>query len=857
VEEQGQPLAGERARLPLYRVLQPSGVRSRLDVAGGRLTRFVGREVELATLVERWERARDGEGQNVLVLGEAGVGKSRLAYQLRERLASVPHTWLECGASAYTEGTPFHPLVSLVSQALAFDLQHTPEQKLARIEVGLGKLSTAENVALVADFLGLPPPTPIAFSADLQRRKTIDLLVQWALAQSEAQPQVLVVEDLHWCDASSLELLSRLVAQSATSRLLLVTTARPGFAAPWPAREHTTTLSLARLTKRQAREMVSALADRVLAADTLDALVARADGVPLFVEELTKSVLSPGAARGIEAIPATLADSLMARLDRLPAAKEVAQRAAVIGREFSYALLAKVSGSNEDALRESLARLCEEEILFVRGDPPDAAYVFKHALVQEAARESLLKRTRQQLHGRVVDVLLHAFPERAAAEPELVARHAEAAGRSDVAIVSHRRAGERAQAHSAHAEAIHHFELAIALLTAQPESAERDGREAPLQLALAESRSVAIGYTSPQVEAAHERARLLCEAVGDARGLGFALSGLAVFSYNSGRTEDAFRLATRELAIAEQSADAELVLRAHADLGLIQIYRGAFESALQHLEASIELAGRDVRHVEMSATGDPAVRALSASAWTLWALGWPDRALARAREGVERARALEHPFNLAHALLFETVTHALRRDFAMQQERAAEVVALSEANGFPFWVGVGRTFHAAARIARGELEAVQDARAGYALTASTGSRGGMPAALAQLAQAYLMAGRVDSARAAAVSGIALANETGQPVYDSILQLLKARVLLAGGSPAEEVEALLRRAIEIARGQGARSFELRAATQLAQCLRDRGKQSEAKQLLAPVYGWFREGHDTADLAAARELLDTLA
>src|SRR5262245_11440018 len=289
VEDRGpQMLKGVREPVTLYRVVQPSGVRSRLDVAAGRLTRFVGREIELATLVERWERAADGEGQNVLVVGEAGVGKSRLAYQLRERLATTPHTWLECGATPYTEGTPFHPVMVLVAQGLAFTPTDTTADKVERIERGLGNLATPERVALLADFLGLPPPTPLALNPDVQRRKTMELLAQWNLALSTIQPVVLLVEDLHWCDASSLELLGRIVAQSATARVLFVATARPEFTVPWQARSNLATLRLERLTKREAREMATTLVGETLPRETLEALVTRADGVPLYLEELTK-----------------------------------------------------------------------------------------------------------------------------------------------------------------------------------------------------------------------------------------------------------------------------------------------------------------------------------------------------------------------------------------------------------------------------------------------------------------------------------------------------------------------------------------------------------------------------------------
>lgn len=857
VEERGaSALRSAREPLALYRVLRPSGTSGRIDGRAGRLTRFVGREVEIATLLERWERAQEGQGQNVLVCGEPGVGKSRLAYELRERLHAEPHVWLECHATPYTQATPFHPLLALASQALGFAPGDTPETRLARLEHGLRELASAEAVALLATVLGFPPPAPPAMSPDLQRRMTIDLLARWILAQGESRPLVIAVEDLHWCDASSLEVLGRLVAQSATARVLVLMTARPEFVAPWAARENTATLSLARLTRRQAREMIAALGSTDLPAATLDTLIARADGVPLFVEELARSVTGPGAARDATAIPATLADSLMARLDRLATAKDVAQHAAVLGREFAYPLLAAVSDLGEDALRRSLARLVEAEILFVRGEPPDATYTFKHALVQEAAYASLLKRRRQKLHGSVVDALLAGFAARAAAEPELVARHAEAAGRIGDAIACYHRAGEAAQAHSAHEESIRHFEHAIALLVTRPAQRKRDACEAALQVALAESRAVALGYTSPQVEAAHERTRVLCEATGDTLGLGFALSRLAVFAHNCGQAERACTLAARALAIGEQVGDPELLQKAHCDLGLAEVYRGRYASSLGHLEAALRLHQPGVQHARLSATGNPGVRALSASAWDLFSLGFPDRALARAREAVIRARELRHPFSVAHALFFETVTHALRRDVTAQRDRAAEAIALSEAQGFPFWLGVGRMFHAAARVAAGERGAVSDLRAGFALTAGTGSRGGAPAMIVLLGEAYLAAGQLGEARAAVEGGLVVSAQMGQPFFDAELHRLLGEIALAGGGSPDEAAEAFRRALDIARAQEAKSFELRTAISLARLWHRQGRNEDARALLAPVHAWFSEGFETRDAVAARRLLDEL-
>jgi len=758
-----QTLKGVAEPLAAYRVVQPTGVRSRLDVDPVRLTRFIGREMELGTLVDRWERAVEGEGQNVLVVAEPGVGKSRLAYQLRERLAGVPHGWLESRATPYTTGTPFFPVIELVRQGLAITPEDKDEEKVRKIEraLTLTRLGSSETVPLIADFLGLPAPAghpPLAMSPELKRRRTLELLTAWTLALAEVQPIVLLAEDLHWNDPSSLELLGRLIAQSARSHLLFLGTARPEFTPPWPARSNTTTLQLTRLTKRQAREMVATVGAG-LPPDMVEALVARADGVPLYVEELAKAVTEPGALRDVEAIPATLADSLMARLDRLSTAKEVAQRASVLGREFSYALLAAVAGLEEAAVRHGLLRLANAEIVFARGEPPDATYTFKHALVQEAAYASLLKRTRQQLHARVVDVLVADFPERVASEPELIARHAENAGRTDEAVAYLERAGAHAQARSAHEEAIGHLRNAIALLATRPEGVERDSREGALQLALIGSLRAARGMAHPETEAAYERARVVCEAAGDARQLGLALGSLASFYSNRGEHERGAAVAARVLADAEQRGDEELALVGHVELANSEYWQGKCASALSHAEAGSRLYEAERHHALVSTfSQDPGVASLGLSAMSLGYLGWPDRALARAREAMELAHQLaDHPYSLAFAMFSETAVHSLRRDVTAQHERAGELIALCEPNGFPLFLGVGRMFDGAARAAAGETEAVAEILAGITLTAGTGSQSGAPGVFALLGEAYLTVGQLGEARGVVAAGLAVAS----------------------------------------------------------------------------------------------------
>ncbi len=871
VEDRGpQVLKGIREPVILYHVVQASGVRSRLDLAAGQLTRFVGRDMELGTLIDRWERAAEGDGQSVLLLGEAGVGKSRLAYQLRERLAALPHTWLECRSTPYTAGTPFFQVIELVQQGLGFAPEDTATEKLGKIEHALSAagFGLTEAVPLTAAFLGVPCPETSAasqISSELQRRKTMELLGAWNLALAEVQPLVLFIEDLHWSDPSSLELLGRIIAQGATARVLLLATTRPQFTPRWTAGSNMTVLRLARLTKRQAREMVMALGGNALPPEMVEMLVTRADGVPLYVEELTKAVMEPGVARGVEAIPATLADSLMARLDRLSTAKEVAQQASVLGREFAYPLVAAMTGVEEAALRQGLARLVEAEILFVRGKPPAATYTFKHALMQEAAYGSLLKRTRQQLHGRVVDVLVKDFPDRAV-EPEVVARHAEVAGRFDEAIAFYQRAGEHAHRRSAHEEAIRHLRQAITLLAALPEGKEREAREATLQLGLGGSLAVARGFSHSECEAAYERARVLCEALGDEGQLGLALIGLAILCFTRGEVEQGRVLAARVLAAAEQSGDKELAFQGHLHVAIPELYQGKFASSLANCEAARPLCERERPHEVVSAlAGDAGVAALAFAAWNLWQLGWPDRALGRVREAVERARRLGHPFSLAYALFFETVVHWLRRDVTAECERATETIALSEAHDFPFFLGLGRMFHAAACANRGEPGGVAEMLAGLALAAERGSEGGAPALFALLGEVYLAGEQLAEARNAVETGLAVAAQTGQPFFDAELHRLQGEIFMAESkndpqsetrNPQSAAEGLFQHALDIARAQQARSFELRAATSLACLWRDQGKRAAARDLLAPIHVWFTEGFHTSDLIAAKAVLEEL-
>jgi class 3 adenylate cyclase/predicted ATPase len=860
VEDAGvQVIEDEREPLVLVRVVRASGLRGRLAVAPGRLTSFTGREAELATLSEHWEAARRGSGRSVLVLGEAGIGKSRLALQLRERLAAVPHTWIETGATPYTTGTPFHPVIALVAQGLGFRPDDTAAEKLAKIERGLAELASPEAVALAAELLGLPSATRLELNPDLQRRRTIELLARWMLAISAAQPTVLLVDDLQWCDPSSLELLGQLVARSATEPLLVVLTARPEFAPPWPATDHVTTLTLPRLSEDETRDVVTALAPEALPARTVDALVARSDGVPLYVEELTRSVLEPDTTRSVDAIPATLADALMGRLDRLSTAKELAQRAAVLGREISYPLLAAVADRDDAALRQDLIRLVEASILFARGEPPHATYAFKHALIQEAAVQSLLKRTRQQLHARIVEVLESRFPDLAESEPEVIARHYEQAGLVARAIFHYQRAGERAAERSANEEAIGHLRRALALVATLPDDRERDQQELRLQMAIATPLGASGAFSHPDCQAAHARARALATRIGEAPELARALVGLATAYFVQGDLATGEAIGQDALAAAERSGDSLDLLLAHVVVGFPHFYRGSFARAAKHYgQATALYDPREHASFARTLGWDRGVNGHAYLAWCHLYLGHHDRALDLSNKAVDLAKRIDHPLTLANVLLHVAIHHIERREPDRALAIGEQLVALAEPLGFPLFAGAGRFIRGCARADAGNLEAgIAAMEHALAELAQVAMGIGAPGFLTLFAERLRRVGRRDDALNIVALGLMRAESQDSHWVDAELHRVHARTLFDRGDAVEEAEARLMQSLEIARRQENNLFGLRAAMDIARLWQGRGKADEARALLAPLHASFTEGFELRDLQDAKALLDQLA
>lgn len=849
-----------------FRALRPSGMRSRLDVAAAAdLTPLVGRDQELGLLEDRFAQVCEGWGQVVLISGEAGIGKSRLVQAFRERLAERPHTWLECRASPYTQDSALYPVIDLLRQALGFRPEDPPEGKLARLESGLANAGFERGPAipLMARFLGLPSPTghpdPM-LSPEGQRKQTLSVLAEWLLRLGQLQPAVLLMEDLHWLDPSSLELLGSIVEQIPQARLMLLAAHRPDFESPWGARSHITPMLLSRMTRPQLTDLVRKAAERrELPEAWVEEIVRRSDGVPLFAEELTRTVVesnrgtpSTGQAPHLR-IPQTLQDSLMARLDSLGPVKELAQVGAVLGREFSYDLLLKVSPMREAALRSALEQAVREELFYQRGAPPEATFLFKHALIRDAAYQSLLRAARQSHHRRVADTLMDRMPEVSTAQPELVAHHLTEAGAAERAILWWERAGERANARIAHQEAIRHLRRALALLAEQPDGAERAERQLDALLQLGIALVATHGYAHGETLGAYEQAEALCKVVQDATRRVPALHGLCTFHETSGNLDEAESHAATLLALGRESGDPEPTLLGENALTVVSLHRGSFAQTLEH-----------ARTVEAVYDPSSAERLLGLYAseiglntrcwvsWALWALGSPDRAAEEADGAADRARALGHPFTQAFHLGLASGVHQMRGDRARCQALADELVALSDTHGFPLWLGVGGFLGG---WARGDLAA---AREGVGMAASTGNQALSPYILAYLAEAAREAGEPEEARRAVGGALAQAERSGMHFWDAELQRLRGELALALGSEGEgEAEDCLERSLAIARAQQARSLELRAAVSLARLRRQQGRPQEGLTLLRPLYESFTEGLDTGDLTDAETLMEELA
>lgn len=846
----------------IYEVGEPLEARQR---ESGPVASLVNRDAELQILLDRFRLACSGSGQVVLIAGEAGIGKSRLVRALSEELAAgASPVWLIAHGSAFAQNTPLVPVIHLLEQAIFAEMsaEGSVEEKLRRLEELLDEhgLPRPEHAPLLGALLSIPAEErypSLLLSPEARRKRTLAAVLALLGALAERQPVVLVVEDLHWIDPSTLDLLDLLLGEISSLPLLLVATFRPGFTAPWHRQTSITQLSLSGLSESHARQLVAQVAEgRQLPAEVRREIVVRTDGNPLFVEELTKAVLESGAPlREPAGVPVTLGASLLARLDRLGDAKVVAQLAAVLGRTFSLELLEALSWIKAAALSSALGRLVQAEILHRRGAARGVRYTFKHALIQDAAYLSLLASDRQQLHRRLAGLLQEQFPAVAEAEPELMAHHCERGGLTVEAVDYLLEAGLRATQRSAQLEAMSHLNRALDLLLGLPSAPELAGRELSVRSVLLTVLEAIRGWGDPEVAVNAERCAALCRELGESGSLIPALSSLWAFHFLRGDRLPTIDLATEIARLAETPAQ---VYMGYATRAYTAYYSGRFREALALSEQAAMLYGPDILP-ELAIYGDDSILMPHLMrSWALWSLGELEETVRQQDAVLAIAETLGSPFALGLALFSEMT---LWRDLRVQdperlEDVAERVMKLAGEQEFALLYASAHCGKGWAACLRGDLAGGTELiETGLDLYAATGARLAMGYWGSYLIEAFLAAGRLAEGLAATREALALSETRLEVNLDPELLRLEGEILRASGDAAA-AEASFRKALEIARGQEARTFELRTATSLGRLLAEHGREDEALPVLSAAYQAFREGFETRDLTEAREVLDRM-
>ena len=852
-------IKGIAGPVPAWQVLRPSAVASRFEaLRGSVLSSLVGRGEEIDLLLRRWARAKAGDGQVVLVSGEPGIGKSRIAAEVEQRLHAETRLCLRYFCSPYHQDSALYPIIDQLGRAAGFARDDPPAARLEKLEALFARAAPPdEDVALIADLLSLPAsdrhPMP-NLSPQRKKDRTLEALIRQLEGLARQQPIVMVFEDAHWIDPTSRELLDLTIEHMRRLPALLIVTFRPEFQATWTGQPQVTMLVLNRLDRQDRTALIQKIAgDKALSDDLVGQIAERTDGVPLFVEELTKSVLESGVTP--LGIPTTLHDSLMARLDHLASVRRVAQVGAAIGREFSYILLRAVSRLPEDDLRSALGRLVGSELVFQKGTPPDAIYSFKHALVQDAAHGSLLRSTRQQLHAQIAEALEAQSPETIENQPELLAQHYVEAGLVEKAIAFWGKAGHRSTARSAMAEAAAQFHKALDQLAMLPDTPERQRQQLEYCSALGAVLIAVKGHAAPETGYAYARARELWEQLGSPEDFLQIPFEQSLHHVVHGELDLAQRLDADLLRLSRQRNTAAGLILGHFSSGRTLMFTGMFTSSRSHLEAGLALydpvSHRSLVH---HAAHRPDVHAKAELGIVLFCLGYPEQALVRSNEAIAEARKLAHPPTLAVSLALGTELLSLVGDIGAMDQRAGQLAAVAAEQDFPRWGAMGAICRGWVKVKSGDVaEGISLLRSGSAAYRATGAELWMPHYVAFLTKAYEIAGQAQEAEALLDEALRIVERTGERWFVAELNRHKGRLLLRQGH-SEAAEELYRKALSIARQQEAKLWELRAAASLARLRRDQGRGAEARDILTPVYGWFTEGFDTPDLREARALLD---
>ena len=851
-----QSLPGIARPVEIFKVIRESGARTRLDAAA-RLTPLVGRKIEIARLLELWEEAAQGSRQVVLVQGEAGIGKSRLLLTLKQRLGRAATRELRCFPEF--SQSPFYPLIVMLEAILGFEHADTPEiksDKLVKYLEAYHSASVPDAVPLLAQLLSLPLPGNYlapGLSPQKHKEQTVAILLTLLQALAVEQPVLLIVEDLHWIDPSTLEMLTLFVEQTGRTPVLGVLTARPEFVPPWKD-ALTATLPLTPLVEDEVAEMIASLRADIPAL-TIRHIVARADGVPLFVEEVAK-ISSADDPTSIPAnIPATLLDLLAARIDTMGEAKYTAQLAATIGREFDLSLLRMVCPYDPAALAHSLTALQDAGLILKVNE---TACQFKHALIQEAAYQSQIRTGRQAAHQRIAQTLLSDFPNAVTTRPELLAQHLASGGETRQSIEYWIKAGQRAALHSANTEAIEHFNSGLQLLMTLPPDKERDRMESKLQLNLGTTLIAIKGYGSVEAGLAYIRALELCGQVGDSAGLYQALWGMWLTSSSRVGHLHSLELAGKLLHLAEQGNDVLQLQSAHHAMGNSLLWTGQIEKARIHLKQSMALYQPSHHEAMVSQYGENiCISSGSLLSTVLWLLGFPEQAGEVSQQTLALARQVNHPNSSGYTLSTAAILHRWLKQIETTGQLAQEAMTLSHKYGLPFWLGLGTASNGWVLAMQGQTAGVVHIQ--QCLDAANAIMSGTKVLFcAPLCEALIQLEQFDDALDRLNDALNVAEEKDDRFFESEFHRLKGMCLLEiSDTNTKESEFCFDQALAISRKQGAKSLELRAAMSMARLQQWQGKQEDAQRLLNEIYGGFTEGFDTHDLREAEELLRALA
>jgi predicted ATPase/class 3 adenylate cyclase len=865
-------LKGFAETVPAWQALGASAAESRFEALRASTTPLVGRGEEIDLLLRRWEQSKGGEGSVVLLSGEPGIGKSRIAETILERLSGEPHTRLRFFCSPHHQDSALYPNITQLERVAGFRRDDTDEQRLTKLEavLALAANDLGEAVPLLAGLLSIPTGDrypALDLTPQKRREKTLRALVAQVEGLAARQPVLLVVEDAHWADPTSLELFDLIVERVPSLPLLAIVTFRPEFVPPWVGRPQVTLISLNRLPRRLRAEMIAHLTGgKVLPQEIADQITDRTDGVPLFIEELTKAVVESGllvetgdryVATGpvtALAIPTSLQESLLARLDRLAPTTDVAQIAAALGRQFSHELISAVAAMPRQQLDDALAQLVNAELIFRRGTPPDAEYTFKHTLVQDTAYGTLLRSRRQQLHARIAATLEDKFPEILAAQPALLARHCAEAGLAEKAVGYWLKAGQQAMARSAMTEAVAQLRKGLDVLSGLPDGPWRWQQELDLQIALRPALAATKGWAAADVGETIARARALAEQMDRPEYLVPLINGQWAFHFVRSEHKLALSLAEQIEKIGEARNDVATRLQGRSLSGLARCFLGEFIAARALLEQCHGLADPTHRAIRGALSEDIYALMLANLAGTLAHLGYIDQARSRLNEALSEAR-LGQAQTLAYVLIFANFTAAITRSPELHRH-AEELLALSTEHNFSLYLGWATAFRGWSLTVLGQAqEGLSLITQGLVAVRATGTVLYTPRPLMWLAEAYAMVGQPVEGLNSLAEAAQITETTEERVGEAELHRLRGDLLNATGDPSA-AERNYHKALEVAKRQSAKLFELRASVSLARLWFKQGKRGQARDLLAPIYGWFTEGLDTLDLKEAKALLEEL-